>query len=295
MSRLLFLVPVALLAAGVIALVMRYRRSRGILRLQMRWLVASMAAIVAALLFGLGSIVIDDGALGGFAWIPAILAYPTPPIAIYIAVTRHGLYAIDRIISRTIAYAAVTAILAVAFVATNLALQAVLADATGELDVHDGRRHARRRGAVPADPAGGSRRPSTGGSTAPRWTPSGRSTTSVPSCATRWTCRCCSGASRRPSTRPSCRAPPACGSARARRPTGDRPSVHAGGHGRGLSMGGHGRGLSSAHGCSEPSTGASTGRGSTRSVRSTHSASSFVTRSSLRRSRSGSWPRSRRR
>ena len=129
-SRLLFLVPVALLAAGVIALIIRFRRSRGILRLQMRWLVASMAAIVAALMFGLGSIVIDDGALGGFAWVPAILAYPTPPIAIYIAVTRHGLYAIDRIISRTIAYAVVTAILAVAFVATNLALQAVLADAT---------------------------------------------------------------------------------------------------------------------------------------------------------------------
>ena len=130
-SRLLFLGPVALLATGVIALVARFRRSRGVLRLQMRWLVASMAAIVAALLFGLGSIVVDAGALGGLAWVPAILAYPTPPIAIYIAVTRHGLYAIDRIISRTIAYAVVTAILAVAFVATNLALQAVLADATG--------------------------------------------------------------------------------------------------------------------------------------------------------------------
>jgi hypothetical protein len=130
-SGRLFLVPVALLAAGVIALVMRFRRSRGILRLQMRWLVASMAAIVAALLFGLASIVVADDALGGFGWIPAILAYPTVPIAIYVAVTRHGLYAIDRIISRTLSYALVTALLAAAFVGTNLALQAVVASATG--------------------------------------------------------------------------------------------------------------------------------------------------------------------
>ena len=58
-----------------------------------------------------------------------ILAYPSLPIAITSRSRGTG-YANDRVISRTIAYATVTAILAAAFLATNLALQAVLAGAT---------------------------------------------------------------------------------------------------------------------------------------------------------------------
>jgi hypothetical protein len=130
-SSVLWLVPVALLVPGVVAMVVRFRRSSGIQRLQMRWLVASIAAILAAIVFGLSTLAVVGDAVGGFVWVPAVLAYPTLPVAIYIAISRHGLYAIDRVISRTIAYAAVTAILAAAFVATNLVLQALLADATG--------------------------------------------------------------------------------------------------------------------------------------------------------------------
>jgi hypothetical protein len=131
MSSVLLPVPVALLVPGVIAMIIRFRRSSGIERLQMRWLVASIAAILAAIVFGLSTLAIAGDAVGGFIWIPAVIAYPMLPVAIYIAISRHGLYSIDRVISRTIAYAAVTAILAAAFVATNLALQALLADATG--------------------------------------------------------------------------------------------------------------------------------------------------------------------
>jgi hypothetical protein len=127
----LLLVPVVLLVPGVVAMLVRFRRSSGIVRLQMRWLVASIAAILAAIVFGLTSLAVAGDAIGAFVWIPAVIAYPTLPLAIYIAISRHGLYAIDRVISRTIAYAVVTAILAAAFVATNLALQALLADATG--------------------------------------------------------------------------------------------------------------------------------------------------------------------
>ena len=106
-------------------MIVRYVRSTGVIRLQLRWLVASLAFLVLSLAFAFATLLVL-GSDGGFAWIPALFAYPSVPVAIGVAVLRYRLYEIDRIISRTIAWAAVTATLAVVFIVLVLALQTVL-------------------------------------------------------------------------------------------------------------------------------------------------------------------------
>ena len=116
--------------AGVGSMVVRLRRADGIERAQLRWLVLSMALILVGLVIGLvGDAVLSDG-LGGLVWIPAEIAFVLPPIAIGIAVLRYRLYEIDRIVSRTIGYVTVTAVLVVTFAGAILLFQAVLAPLT---------------------------------------------------------------------------------------------------------------------------------------------------------------------
>lgn len=126
------IVVLLLMLGGVGSIIVRFRRSRGLVRLQLRWLVTAMTFLVVALL-GSSALI---GALGddasGLAWAPAVLAYPSIPVAIAVAVLRYRLFDIDRIISRTLAYSAVTAILGAVFLGVIVGLQWVLAPFTKE-------------------------------------------------------------------------------------------------------------------------------------------------------------------
>jgi hypothetical protein len=107
-------------AAG---LVTRYRRSRGVERLQLKWL-ALAAAVVGCgyLLFTLTSAYADlTDAESMPAWLDIassalILAFVLIPLSIGIAVLRYGLYGIDRLISRTVTYLAITFTLVAVYV-----------------------------------------------------------------------------------------------------------------------------------------------------------------------------------
>ena len=114
------LLPVCMLACAV-SLVMRFRRSRGIERLQVKWL-ASGAAFAACvyllmMLFSWRYTVSDEPSppwldiLGNFS----VLTFVAIPVAIGIAVLRYGLYGIDRLISRTLSYAVITGTLLVVY------------------------------------------------------------------------------------------------------------------------------------------------------------------------------------
>jgi MFS family permease len=120
-----------LTAAGVMSMVVRLRRAQGVERAQLRWLVWSMAFIVVGFVIGLvGDSVFTNG-LNGVVWLPAIIAFSLPPLAIGIAVLRYRLYEIDRLVSRTISYVALSSILVGLFAVLVLLLQAALAPVTG--------------------------------------------------------------------------------------------------------------------------------------------------------------------
>jgi signal transduction histidine kinase len=113
-TRLLFAagfsVVMLSLLAGVVAMVIRFRRARGVERLQMKWFVLASVALVVGL------------ALGGALWwidpaahlIPA-LVLTAWPIAICIAILRYRLYEVDLVISRAFTYGALTVVLAVVY------------------------------------------------------------------------------------------------------------------------------------------------------------------------------------
>ena len=100
--------------AAIVSLAVRYRRARTAERAQLKWLLYAGALIVAALLAeALVEQIIGPGAATGNLQ-NAVLsgAVALVPVAIGIAVLRYRLYDIDRVISRTLAYAIITGLLA---------------------------------------------------------------------------------------------------------------------------------------------------------------------------------------
>jgi hypothetical protein len=127
----MLIVPVAVsLIIAVASMLRRYGRAEGVERLQLRWLVAALSTVAFALVFGLVATVLG-GDIGLLAWLPALVAFPTVPVSIYIAITRHRLYDIDRVISRTLGWLIVTAAVAGVFVIAVIGLQTVLTPVTG--------------------------------------------------------------------------------------------------------------------------------------------------------------------
>jgi hypothetical protein len=119
----------SIIAAYVLTLVdllRRYRRADATVRVQIRWVVAAAGAI--GVLLALISVLSE---VYPGLWELAALVFLLPPIAIAFAITRYHLYDIDRIISRTLTYAALTVVLTGLFLLVNLTLQQVLQPLTG--------------------------------------------------------------------------------------------------------------------------------------------------------------------
>jgi len=100
---------------GAAAVVVRYRRARGVERLQLKWLAWSAGLIPLGLLVcALSYLLVGDVTI----LVPAVLvgAGVCMSVSVGIAVTRHGLYEIDRLVNRTLVYAVLTLALGAVFV-----------------------------------------------------------------------------------------------------------------------------------------------------------------------------------
>jgi hypothetical protein len=115
-----------LAAASLVGLGVRFRRSRGVERAQLKWFAAAGVIEVIELL------------VSAFFSVPGFLANlvlsvvltPLLPVAATIAILRYRLYDIDRIVSRSVAYLSVTGVLVALFAGLVVALQTALAPFT---------------------------------------------------------------------------------------------------------------------------------------------------------------------
>jgi hypothetical protein len=104
LSNVFLMLGVACWLVSIAAQVLSYRRSTGDRRQQLKWLMCGSAVALIAIVAGSAS-------LAGTARGVAAFGFIALPLSIGVAVLRYRLFDIDRIISRTLAYAIVTGLL----------------------------------------------------------------------------------------------------------------------------------------------------------------------------------------
>jgi signal transduction histidine kinase len=109
------------LLASLVAVVIRFRTSSGVERLQLKWFALASGALAIGL------------PLAGALWWVAPITHVIPalvvtawPIAICVAILRYRLYDVDLVISRTFTYATLTVLLAAVYAGAVVVLGAVV-------------------------------------------------------------------------------------------------------------------------------------------------------------------------
>jgi hypothetical protein len=128
------------MVASVLSLVLRYRRSRGEQRQQIKWI--AFAASVVGFLYLIAMVFAFVFPSGGWfqagspLWLDllgyaALCSFTFVPIAVGFAVLRYRLYEIDIIINHTLVYGSLTISLALVYVGLVISLQYVFRALTG--------------------------------------------------------------------------------------------------------------------------------------------------------------------
>ena len=124
-----------LLAFASVAL--RFRRSHGREREQMKWLALPVLMLLLAILGTLFTLTVglDSPLAGPLGNLPYAVVQMLLPISMGVAILRYRLYDIDVLINRALVYGATTAAIAAAFFGGIVVLQAVLRPITGGSEI----------------------------------------------------------------------------------------------------------------------------------------------------------------
>ncbi len=127
----LLVIPIGAVGS-LVSLVQRYRRSTGVERLQLRWLVTA-AGFVAVLYSSILLLSFNTDWAGATTpgWITVIqnvsvLAFSLIPIAIGVSILRYRLFEIDVVINRALLFGALAAFIAVVYVAIVVGVGAIV-------------------------------------------------------------------------------------------------------------------------------------------------------------------------
>jgi len=113
-------------ALSVLALILRFSRSRGVERQQLKWFVYAGALTVV---FSFLPLVPTLSAVGSFL---QLVAAPFLPVAAGVAILRHRLYDVDVLINRTLVYGTLTASLVLVYLGCVVGSQYLLRAITGQ-------------------------------------------------------------------------------------------------------------------------------------------------------------------
>ena len=118
-----------LILVSVASMMVRFRRARGVERQQLKWF--TYAAVLSVLLFLIFILTgLDTRTPSLLGYVIAALWLMAIPVAIGVAVLRHHLFDIDRLINRTLVYGLLTAILGLIYVGAVLILGQVFGGMT---------------------------------------------------------------------------------------------------------------------------------------------------------------------
>jgi hypothetical protein len=144
-ANAILVVLLACILASVASLVLRYRRSLGEGRQQIKWIAFAASFVgfgfVSAMASGLIVVAVAPESWGGANTPPVwfdllfsvvLLSFGGVPIAVGIAVLRYRLYDIDVLINRALVYGPLTATLALVYVGGVVGLQAVVRILSGQ-------------------------------------------------------------------------------------------------------------------------------------------------------------------
>ncbi len=106
--------PNVILLIAIVDFVVRYRRARDPVRSQYRWVVWAFLFEVTALVVAI-AVSTATGNQGHPVWLLAVVGYLLVPVSFMVAILRYRLYDIDRVVSRTVAYALVAIAVAIVY------------------------------------------------------------------------------------------------------------------------------------------------------------------------------------